>query len=623
MNGMEILGDQRVECKGRNRAENVVSSASGISAPLPIRYSSKVKKLFAVLGLLCLLVAQGCQTFKQKPDAETPADAADTAPVALPFPEPAPVKRELDEDLVYSYLVGEIGAHRGDLRMAQTHYQHAAILARDPYAAERATRIALHLKDYAAGLASVRRWVELAPNDMTARQMAVVLFLRNGQPELAGEQLDALVKIAEARRVDGFLQAASALSVETDRAGAEQLMLGLHERHPDDPRSLYALAVLEAAHRRFPEAESRLRQVVASKPEWEQPRVLLARVLVAQSRREEALDFLDESVRRYPDSALLRTTYSRQLVDAADYQRALEQFRALHRLKPDDDEIAFGYAMLATQQEQWDEARPQWQALRGSPERRDEASYYLAQIEERTGNDELAIGLFRAVDGSELKIDAVMRLSQILARTGRLAEAREELQQARIANPGRAADLYIAETQIVQKYADRDEALALYESALAAFPDNHDLRYNRALFVVELGDFEWMERDLRLVLDQDPDNVDALNALGYTLADRNERLDEAFALVARALKLRPDSPAILDSMGWVLYRQGDLAQATSYLRRALSLSQDDEIAAHLGEVLWVSGQREDAKSVWREALVQFPDSEKIRAVMERLQAGAQ
>ena len=578
-----------------------------------------MNNLIICLGLVSLLAAQGCQSIKQRQELTADGQAPPTE-VILPFPEPEPVQRELDEDLVYSYLVGEIGAHRGDLRTAQTHYMHAAILGQDAYAAERATRIALHLQDYQGGLAAARRWVELAPNDMTARQLAAVLFLRNQQPDAAAEQLDALVKIADARELDGFLQAAGALSVESDRAGAEQLMLGLHERHPDDVRSLYALAVLEAAHRRFTEAEARLRQVIDLEPDWEQPRVLLARVLVAQNRRDDALAFLEASVRRQADSTLLRTTYARMLVDAADYQGALEQFRNLSRLQPEDTELVFAYAMLATQQEQWDEARPIWQNLRGDPDRRDEASYYLAQIEEQDGNDEVAIGLFGTVQGSELKVDAVMRMAQILARTGRLAEAREALQQARIANPGRAADLYIGETQIVQKYGDREAALALYATALAAYPDNRDLLYNRALYVVELGDFAWMERDLRRLLEEDPDNVDALNALGYTLADRNERLDEAFALVSRALELRPDSPAILDSMGWVLYRQGDLERAATYLRRALQLNQDDEIAAHLGEVLWVSGERADAQAVWREALARKPDSDKIREVLERLQA---
>lgn len=592
-------------------------------AELSVNLISAVKTYVYPLALAVLLALQGCGSITQKKGPDV-AEVTDEATLALPFPEPEPVQRELDEDLVYSYLVGEIAAHRGELRLSQSHYQHAAILARDAYAAERATRIALHLKDYPAGLAAVRRWVELAPNDLTARQLAAVLFLRDAKLDEAGEQLDALIEIADARKVDGFLHAAGALSVERDRVGAEHLMLGLQERHADDVRALYALAVLEAAHRRFAEAEKRLRGVIEQKPDWEQPRILLARVLVAQSRSDDAIAFLGRSVEELPDSVPLRTTYSRQLVDAADYANALEQFRELYRLQPEDDEIGFGYAMLATQQEQWDEARPVWQALRGHAERRDEASYYLAQIEEQAGNDELAIGLFRSVSGNELKVDAIMRLSSILGRSGRLGDARDSLQQARIANPGRAADLYIAETHIVQKHDAKDVALALYEEALSAFPDNHDLLYNRALFVIDHGDFDWMERDLRRVLDQDPDNADALNALGYTLADRNERLDEAFTLVARALKLRPDSPAILDSMGWVLYRKGDLAEAAGYLRRALDLvDDDDEIAAHLGEVLWMKGQRADAEAVWRDALVHTPDSDKIRSVKERLQAGNQ
>ena len=581
--------------------------------------SGAVKKLIFGLGVLCLLGAQGCQTLGGRSAGH---GADEPAAVVLPFPEPAPVDRELDEDLVYSYLVGEIAAHRGELSLSQTHYQHAAILARDPYAAERATRIALHLKDYPSGLASARRWVELAPNDIAARQIAAVLFLRDGQLEPAGEQLDALVKIADARGSDGFLQAASALSVEPNRAGAGQVMQGLQERHPDDVRALYAAAVLMTAHQQFSEAEGRLREVIERKPDWDQPRVLLSRVLVAQDRKDQALDLLEQSVRHNPDSVLLHTSYARLLVDSGDYASALEQFESLYRLTPEDEEIAFGYAMLATQQEHWDEARPLWQKLRASPGRRDEASYYLAQIEEQEGNDDLAIGLFRSVDGGELKVDAIMRSAQILARTGRMEGARDALQNARIANPGRAADLYIAETQIVQKYGKPQDALALYQTALSAFPENQDLLYNRALYVVELGDFESMERDLMRLLEEDPDHVDALNALGYTLADRNERLDEAYAHVARALKLRPDSPAILDSMGWVLYRQGDLELAAQYLRRALALAQDDEIAAHLGEVLWVSGNRADAKAVWREGLSHAPDSDKIRAAVERLQANS-
>ena len=169
----------------------------------------------------------------------------------------------------------------------------------------------------------------------------------------------------------------------------------------------------------------------------------------------------------------------------------------------------------------------------------------------------------------------------------------------------------------MQKYADADEALALYATAISAYPDNPDLLYNRALFVVELGDFAWMERDLLKLLEEDPDHADALNALGYTLADRNERLDEAFAYVARALKLRPDSPAILDSMGWAYYRLGEHEKALRYLQHAFDKLKDPEIAAHLGEVLWVLGDKERARKIWDEALRATPQDKVLLNVIER------
>jgi tetratricopeptide (TPR) repeat protein len=539
----------------------------------------------------------------------------------LPFPEPSPPNRELDQALIYDYLVGEIAAHRGDLATAQRHYKLAATQAGDAYAAERATRIALHLGDYESGLAAVSQWVELAPNEAGARQLAAVLLLRDGRPDAAAAHLDALVKIADAKGMDGFLQAASALSLEKDHDGAERLMLGLHERHAADVRSLYALAVLETAHRRLPVAEARLREVIARKRDWEEPRILLSRVLTAQERRDESIVSLGEAVEALPRSERLRSTYARTLVDAGRYAEALQQFRRLHELVPDDDDALFGYAMLATQQREWGEARGLWQKLRNDPERRDEASYYLGRVEEASGNSDTAIGLFRSVSRGDLRVDAAISAAQILARQGDLAEMRDLLRQTRVARPTRAVDLYVAETQLLQRYGDSAAALALYDDALAALPDSHDLRYNRALYLLSLGDFPFMEKELRMILEREPDHVDSLNALGYTLADRNERLDEARRMIERALELRPDSAAILDSMGWVLYRQGEFEQAERYLRQAFELDrEDDEIAAHLGEVLWEMGRQDDAKRVWREALSHTPDSDKVQAVVDRLGA---
>lgn len=538
----------------------------------------------------------------------------------LPFDEPEPVRAELDEDLVFSYLVGEIGARAGKLDEALTHYLHAAALARDPYAAERATRIAIHLKDYDRGMRAARRWVELAPNSLAARQLGAVLFLRSGDTEQALVQLRALLKIAESKGADGMLQVAATLTAEKAlRAEVLQLMRALVDERPEDARAHYAMAVVETSHERYPEAEASLRKVVELRPEWSQPRVLLSKVLTELGRQDQALRHLAMGVEEFPKDRLLRISYARMLVSVGDYPAALTQFRALHENGELDHEVRYGYAMLATQQSHWDEARAQWQSLRGESKFRDEASYFLGQVEEADGNRDLAIGLYRSVTRGEYKVDAVIRAVSLLADSGRLDQAREELARARVANPDRAVDLYVAETQMLQAAgADNAEVLALYETAIGAYPADNDLRYNRGLYFSEVGDYAAMEADFMAVLEREPDHAESLNALGYVLADRGQRLEEALAYITRALKLRPGNAAILDSMGWVHYRLGRYPEALQYLRQAAAGDKDDEIAAHLVEVLWVSGEHDEARGVWEAALQNTPDSELLREVQERL-----
>jgi tetratricopeptide (TPR) repeat protein len=410
-----------------------------------------VKKLASLtLMLIAGLALTGCQRVVTKSSPPEGRQVRSTATPKLPFPKPAAGAQELDEDLLYSFLVGEIGIRSGDFEEALKYYLHAAMLGRSAYAAERATRIALHLKDYERGLRAARRWIELAPNSIVARQLGALLFLRNGQTDLAKQQFEAVLRIAESEGKDGMLQIAAALSAEPDNANALQVMQSLADERPDDARTHYAMAVVETAQQRYPEAENSLREAIRLKPDWSQPRVLLSRVLLTLGHAEQAEQQLGAAVERYPDDKALRTSYARLLVSNEQYPQALAQFRTLVDRSPKDDELRYGYAMLATQQHQWAQARQAWQKLRASARYRDEASYFLAQVEQAEGHRDLAIGLYRSVGPGELKVDAVIRLSSLLAETGRLDEAREALSQARIAEPDRAVDLYLAEAQLLQ-----------------------------------------------------------------------------------------------------------------------------------------------------------------------------
>lgn len=578
-----------------------------------IEIKLRISLVFTALLIPLLL---GCQTNVLRSDSDSAA--AGSSP-SLPYVEPAGGPKELDSDIVYSYLVGELGTQRGDLATAYGHYLHAAILAHDAYAAERAARIALFRKDMSGALRATRRWVELAPNDPQARQHAILLFVREGQQRAAFDQAESLLKITDVMEQDGFVQLAGVLSKETDKANGLTLMREVTDRYSADARALFALGALELASGDPAAAETSLRRALEVDPDWSKPWVMLSRVLTVQGRDKEARTVLDDAVQHHPDDVFLRTAYARVLVDAEQYDQALTQFRHLREQEPEDDDIIYAQGMLAMQTKNWDEARDAWQALRNLGKRHGEATYYLAQVEEATDNKAVAAGLYASVTDGPLRTDSALRLALLKAKMGALKEAREILQQVRVLDVERSVDAYLAEVQVLQDHGRQKDVLSVFEAALQAHPGDTELLYSRAIYAGEIDRVDWVERDLSIVLEQNPENADALNALGYTLADKTDRFEEAFGYIRKAYKLNPESAAILDSMGWVYYRLGKLDLALNYLSQALERMQDPEIAAHFGEVLWMSGDKEKARQVWGEAYAANPEDDKLRAVIERFE----
>jgi len=569
--------------------------------------------------LLALLVVTGCQALEWRSDSGTAkAEEAAKPPAPLPFPEPAQADGDLTPDAIYSFLVGEIAADRGDLPLAYNHYSHSALLTRDPYAAEQATRIALFMKDRPAALKSARLWVELAPNSLPARQALAHLLVQEGDLAGAREELGALLRIAQARDEDGFLLAAAVLGGEQRDPHGVTLLTELADAHPGDARGQYALALMYTSLQDYAAAEPRLRRAIELDAEWAKPRLLMVQVLAQTGRAAEARDVLKAEVDRRPDDIALRTAYAKLLVDAKEYDAALAQYQILRRKAPKDIEIRLTAGLVAMQAEEWSEAREVWNDLIATGQHTDEARYFLAQTEELAGRTDAALELYRQVLDGPFRIDAGMRLAALAAKSGGVPEARERLAQLRLVEPDRAVDLYLAEGELLRKHGTPEEARQVYEAALATHPDNQDILYATALLAAEQGRLADAEAKFKKVLAKEPDHADALNALGYTLADLTDRHQEALGYITRALELKPDSPAFLDSMGWVQYRMGNTATALDYLRRAYAELKDAEVAAHLGEVLWVTGQREEAERIWREAEEREPDATILRATRQRL-----
>lgn len=325
---------------------------------------------------------------------------------------------------------------------------------------------------------------------------------------------------------------------------------------------------------------------------------------------------LEEFIASSPEDHALGMLYGQFLVEEQEFTSARSEFERLLRNQPKEPDVLFAVGILSLQLDDISAARSHFTRLFETGERGGDASFYLGQVEERAENRDAAIGWYEKVTGGNAS-DAQVRIAVLRAKGGDVRRAREMLQQLRDQSPDDAVTLFLVEAEILDQVGRPDEALAVYDEAVQSFPGDPDLLYSRALFSVKLDRIDRAEADLRQILIGNPDHADALNALGYTLADRTDRYQEAARLIERAYQLKPEEPAVLDSMGWISYRLGDHEAAVDYLRRALAAMSDGEIAAHLGEVLWAMGRHDEAWAVWDEALKSHPEHRYLLDVVGR------
>lgn len=576
-----------------------------------------------VLGSLLLtvvLLAAGCSTHAPRPGPPEGGTAYRPGPGGNALGDVQPRYRDSAE-LLYEILVGELAGYEHQLELSVEYYLKAARRSPDPAVAERGARIALFAKDYARGVQLAERWVELAPDDLNARRSLAAAYLRNDQPDAAVEQLDKVVESAGEDTQRGFYLVTRLLSREDDQQAALAAMSRLVERHNADPHALYAYAQLAGQFGDLDLARASVEKALGLRPGWPDASLLHARILMQQGNTDQALEGLGAVVRAHPEARQLRLSYGRLLAEVERYDEAREQFEILLEQSPDDADLLYTIAVLAAEGRRYDMAEDYLKRLIETGQRLDDAHYYLGVIAESRGEYGQAIEWYSKVGRGERFVDARVRLASLMARQGDLEGARRHLRELRpySGDEELTVRLYVAEVDILRRAGRYQEALKVVNEALATMPDDNELLYARAMVAEKLDRLDLLERDLKQILARDPENAHALNALGYTLADRTQRYQEALEYIERALELSPNEAAILDSMGWVQYRLGNLDKALSYLRRAYHQDQDPEIAAHLGEVLWVSGQREAAREVWNQALERDPDSDIVRNTIKRLQ----
>ena len=523
----------------------------------------------------------------------------------------------LTRELMFQVLAGQIAAQRGQHPAAFRHFQEAARQARDPALAEKAARAAPAGGDEEAIGQGIALWLELAPDSLAAHQLAAFVRLQREDLEGAMYHLRRLVNLTSEEGESGFVQLARLVHKLRPPGQRMEVMELLTQGEPENADAWFARALVAAGTERNDEAVEAARRATELRPEWTEPRLFLVQLLKDLGRQAEARAALERFVAEQPRDQGLRTLYAQFLVDDKELERAREVFAALLVESPREPDILFALGILSLQLEDLAAGRDYFTRLRESEERRDDAAYYLGRVEELDGKPEAASRWYDKVRGIHA-LDARIRLTRLEAQGGDVTKARERLRQLRDQNRKQAVLLYLVEAELLTEMGLNPEAMKVYDAALAAHPDDRELLYARGLHGAAMQRLEVVERDLRRLLELEPEHADALNALGYSLADMTDRYAEALDLIQRALALKPDEGAILDSMGWVQYRLGNPQLALDYLRRASAkLPDDPEVAAHLGEVLWALDQREEARRVWEKARAAAPEHAYLLRVIDR------
>jgi len=580
-----------------------------------MNYDYCFMKWVSCVFIFVMLMMTACSTVPESSSQKVTQGAsvpAETVADEVPESDLPPT----DPDVMYHILAAEVLGSDGDFSGAASEYLEAALKSEDPEIAERAARVAVSAGEWQMVALASDRWAMLNPSSLDARELAAGSRLREGDFVGAEYQLARILELTASDQDHGWRIVIALLAPVSDQTRANKVLGRLLEEFEggSNASALFARSRLAA---NFGELE-------------------------------QAFELADQAIKMDPQRADILAWSGRLAVNLGDETLALSRYQQAWEASPDDEKIAMAYAELLKRNNSLMSAQNVLSQLPDAPDMRfariifaldggdrdsaeslyagfssvryddeSEAAFQAAQSAELLEYKREAIDWYEQVTG-EKSIRSIMRRAFLLAGLGDIEDARNLLAQLRVGADGEVvSQSYQAEAQILQDAGRPDDAFQLLTAALKSYPEDISLRYTRALIAVGLGQLELAERDLREIISVQPDNAAAINALGYTLADLTERYDEAEELILLAYELQPDDASIIDSMGWVSYRLRRLAEAEAYLREAWKIMRNAEVAAHLGEVLWVRGQKEEARSTWQLGIKMESDNEVLLNTMQR------
>ncbi len=577
-----------------------------------------MKNLTGFSLLLAATLLSGCSILNTK----NPADAGNNVETNLETrgtsAESTEPVRAFEPDTLYDLMVAELGGQRKRYDLALGNYLKQAHKTQDKGVAKRAYQISHSIGAKQATLDAALLWARLEPDNPSAMQASAVELIRDGQLEEAVEQMKQVLENEGEAHFD-FLASSA---IELPQEERDKLLLTFDvilKSYPRYQSLMLAKAILLFQSERYEESMTLCNNLLAKDSGYVKGIILKGRLLNKMGRGDEAENMLATAVKKHPERPRLRLLYARVLVHLEKLKEAKGQFEILLNQAPHDVEILLSLALIALENDMTDDATRHFNSLLMLGQRKSTAYYYLGRIAEKKGDFASAKKHYQDVMPGKEFIGSRVALIQMLLKQGHTTDARKQLAKDRNRFPVHAVQLFLLESEILVGIEELDDAIKILTEGVERNPKSSNLLYARAMIYEKLGQLEGLEKDLRAIIKVQPENSAALNALGYTLADQTDRYKEAKALIEQAYALDKDDPAVMDSMGWVHYRMGALKEALKHLEMAYEKFPDPEVAAHLGEVLWGLGRKDDARVLFEEELKKKPGSKILLETQKRLE----
>lgn len=524
----------------------------------------------------------------------------------------------IDEEVLYLLMAAELAGQRSQFDLAMDAYLQAAKRVSDARIAERAVKIGLFLKDEKRTREALAIWLSKDGQNLAARRFAALLAIKNADFNAAVENLQAILQQDPAGFEGGMLDVVKSLEKDGRPRFVYDVMEELSHRQPDQAGVLFVQALLASMMQDSELAQQKISQVLQLQPDWNKALIFQAQLAGRNGDLAKARQYLEKAVKQSPEDKQLRKMLVELMVNAGETDDAIRFCHGVLDENPDDGETLYMLSLIYLQQNQPDKAENYLEKLLGNTEWEGQAAYYLGKIEQDRQHHDKALKWFDRAEEAGNGFDAGMAALSVLMNQKRLDEAEAKLKAMEGRYPNQHLKVTFAKAELLNQLDRHQESFDLLSAELKEVPGNRDILYARALVAERLDKLDVVESDLREILKSNPEDVGALNALGYTLVDKTQRYDEAEKYLQQALALQPDEAVIIDSYGWLLYKQGKYQHALEYLKKAYAKQAESEIAAHIVEVLWEMGRIAEAKELLETALKKAADDEYLLEVKKRL-----